>query len=241
MYYLSIWELKALFYNINRIINNLKDFFTKRILVEHLAMNLFDRRRLKKKYGKKCWRNSDEYNDFYKSCTNINKLNLLMGGLELFLGCVLYRFFYKIDITNNFIPSFILKEIRFIINLSNEKGFVGLLLSWRFMNDIVMIVGIAIIGLVLYFTNSDECITEISLGINMLKFMFIIIIFEYFHFYWGSNVFTLTMVLVISQDIRNICIDISNWIQSKESSKVDYERISILVGIIATFYGFIKK
>ncbi|GET18364.1 hypothetical protein PTL465_06820 [Ligilactobacillus agilis] len=55
-----------------------------------------------------------------------------------------------------------------------------------------------------------------------------------------ASIFTNVMILMISQNIYIIFRDIFNWVTKKENVRMDYKRLSVLIGIVVAIYSLIK-
>lgn len=80
----------------------------------------------------------------------------------------------------------------------------------------------------------------ISRLINIIKFSFFILLLESIQIYSMASIFTNVMILMISQNIYIIFRDIFNWVTKKENVRMDYKRLSVLIGIVVAIYSLIK-
>ncbi len=218
--------------SINGIKKYLKCFF-----IEYILMNPADRKRLKKWYGKKYWRHNKEYNAFWNK---FEIMNLLLGGIALIVSCFIYRKFHSIHIISRTIQDFVSKETTIINNTLETGSVIKLILNWNFDNDTILIVGVLIVGVSSLTINVDNYLPEVALLINIIKFSFFILLLESIQIYSMASIFTNVMILMISQNIYIIFRDIFNWVTKKENVRMDYKRLSVLIGIVVAIYSLIK-
>lgn len=217
---------------IDRIKICLRNFF-----IEHALMSQVDRKRLRERYGKEYWRCSKEYIAFWN---RFDPINILLGGIAIISSCFIYRRFHSIHIISKAINEFILNEVAIINEVLKTGSVARLVLNWNFVNDVILIVGIVVVGVSVSIIYTSNYLPEVVLLIKIIKFAFFILVFETLRLYSVASAFTNVMVVMISIDIYALFKDIFNWVIKKENVRMDYKRLSVLIGILAAIYGLIR-